>query len=76
MTHYTVAYIKNGEQYAYDTYKEGTTITEIVDELKYEMNRYGVNYDEISIFEVDNDNPAHGYQVVKIDGNYELEELV
>ena len=76
MKQYTVAYIKNGEDYAYDTYKEGTTIVEIVDDINYTMNRYGVNYDEISIFEFDDDNPAHWYQVVKIYGNYELEELV
>ena len=76
MKQYTVAYIKNGEQYAYDTYKEGTTIAEIIDELNYEMNRYGKDYDEIAIFDVNDDDPAVYFVAVKNDGNYELEELV
>lgn len=50
MKEYTVAYIKNGNDYAYDTYEPGTTIKEIVDGITYRINRYGVDFDEIAIF--------------------------
>ena len=76
MKEYTVAYIKNGEEYAYDTYKPGTTIKEILDELTYELNRYGKDCDEISIFDVNYDEPAVYYKVVTKDGKYELVEEI
>jgi hypothetical protein len=46
----TVEYIKDGEAYAYDNFIEGATISDIVKELTYNANRYGVDYDEIAIF--------------------------
>ena len=73
---YMVEYSKNGEAYAYDTYKPGTLISAIVDELNYEMNRYGVDYDEITIFESDDEESATiYYKVVNIHGNYKLVEI-
>lgn len=50
MNEYIVAYIKDTEEYACDTYKSGTTIADIIKELTYNMNRYGADYDEIAIF--------------------------
>ena len=76
MKQYTVAYIKNGEEYAYDNYISGATISDIIKELTYEMNRYGKDYDEIAIFDVNDDEPAVYFVAIKNDGNYELEELV
>lgn len=76
MKEYTVAYIKGTEQYAYDTFKPGTTIKEILDELTYEINRYGKDCDEIAIFEMDSDEPSVYYEVVTKDGKYELVEEV
>ena len=73
MKEYTVAYIKNGEEYAYDTYIAGTTLSEIVEGLTYIINRYTVDYDEIAIFETYSDEPAVYYEVVEIDGKYVLE---
>ena len=73
MKEYTVAYIKNGEEYAYDVYKPGTTLKEILEELTYNMNRYGVDYDEIAIFEMYSDEPTVYYEIVHIDGKYQLE---
>lgn len=75
MKEYTVAYIKNGEEYAYDNYISGTTIPEIVKVLTYEMNCYGVNYDEIAIFDVHDDDPAVYFVAVKNYGVYELVEM-
>lgn len=69
MKEYTVAYIKNGQEYAYDTYIAGTTVSEILDELTYNVNRYGKDYDEISIFDV-NDEDRLYYEVVEINGKY------
>ena len=76
MKEYTVAYIKDNEQYAYDTYKPGTTIKEILKELTYEINRYGKDCDEIAIFDVNDDEPPVYYEVVTKDGKYELVEEV
>lgn len=71
MKEYTVAYIKNGQKYAYDTYIAGTTVSEILDELTYNVNRYDKDYDEIEIFDVNDDEEASiYYEVVEIDGNY------
>ena len=77
MKEYTVAYIKDNEEYAYDTYICGTTIEEIVNELTYNMNRYGGDYEEIAIFDVNDIEEAnvYFYKVVNIDGHYELVEL-
>ena len=77
MKAYTVEYIKDGEAYAYDTYMPGTFISEIVGELNYQMNRYGVDYDEIAIFD-SNDDEAETiyYEVVNINGHYKLVEMV
>ena len=76
MSTYTVAYIKNGEEYAYDTYMSGATISDIIKELKYELNRYGKSCDEIAIFNVDDEAPAIHYEIVNIHGHYVLVELV
>jgi hypothetical protein len=73
MKQYTVAYIKNGEEYAYDNYMVGATISEILEVLTWEFNRYGVDYDEIAICEMDSDEPTVYYEVVEIDGKYQLE---
>ena len=73
MKEYTVAYIKNGEDYAYDTYIAGTTISEIIKELTYELNRYGKDCDEIAIFDVNDEEDTLYYKVVNIDGKYQLE---
>ena len=75
MKEYTVAYIKNGQEYAYDTYKPGTTIEEIVKELTYYMNRYGKDCDAIAIFEMDSDEPTVYYDIVNIHGHYVMVEL-
>lgn len=75
MKEYTVAYIKGTEEYAYDTYKSGATIKEIVDELTYNMNRYGVDYDEIAIYEMGSEELIVYYEVVNIHGHYLLAEL-
>ena len=74
MKEYTLAYIKNSEVYSYDTYIAGTTIEEIVKELTYNMNRYGADYNEIAIFDVNDEKEAnvYFYKVVNIDGKYEL----
>lgn len=41
MNAYTVAYIKDGEEYTYDTYMVGSTIEGIVEDLTYCINREG-----------------------------------
>ena len=76
MKEYTVAYIKDGEAYAYDNFIEGATISDIVKELTYDANRYGVDYDEIAIFEMNSDESTVYYEVVTKDGKYELVEEV
>lgn len=74
---YTVEYIKNGEAYAYDNFIEGATISDIVKELTYDANRYGVDYDEIAIFDSDDDEAETiYYEVVNLGNRYELVELV
>nr|UWF90121.1 MAG: hypothetical protein [Bacteriophage sp.] len=73
MKEYKVAYIKNGGDYAYDTYMPGTTVSEIIDELTYNMNRYGVDYDEIAIYDVNDEDDSFYYHVVNNDGKYQLE---
>lgn len=73
----TVEYIKDGEAYAYDNFIEGATISDIVKELTYNANRYGVDYDEIAIFDSDYDEAATiYYEVVNINGHYKLVEMV
>lgn len=73
---YIVAYIKNGEEYAYDYYKLGATIEEIVKELTYEFNRYGKECDEIAIFDENDEVPTIYYDIVNIHGHYVLVELI
>lgn len=87
---YSVAYIKNSEEFAhdnfidgatiefaYDNFIDGATISDIVEELTYNANRYGVDYDEIAIFDSDDAEVATVYySVVNDDGNYKLVELV
>ena len=75
---YSVEYIKNSEESAYDNFIEGATISHIVEELTYNANRYGVDYDEIAIFDTDDDEAATiYYEVVKTDdGHYKLVEMV
>ena len=73
MKEYTVAYIKDGEEYAYDYYKPGAAIKEIVDVLTYEINRYGKDCDEVSIFDTyDEEAFTFYYEVVNNYGHYEL----
>ena len=73
---YTVAYIKNGEEYAYETFEPGDTIIEVVEEILYKFNRYGTDYEAVCIFDMYNDSPFHYYEVVISDGNHELVEEV
>ena len=74
---YTVAYIKGKEEYAYDNFIEGATISDIVEELTYDANRYGVDYDEIAIFNSDDNEVATiYYEVVNDEGKYKIIELV
>lgn len=72
MKEYTVAYIKDTEDIGYDTFKPGTTIKEIVDGLIYQMNRYGVDFDEIAIFNVNDEEETFYYKVVNMRGHYIL----
>ena len=74
---YTVEYIKNGEAYAYDNFIEGATISDIVKALTYYTNRYGVDYDEIAIFDSDDDEAATVYyEVVNLGERYIFLEMV
>lgn len=76
MKSYTVVYIKGTEEYAYDNFIDGATISDIVEELTYIANRYGVDYDEIVIFKSDDEAATIYYEVVNINGHYKLVELV
>lgn len=74
---YTVAYIKNSEECARDNTNDGATISDIVEELTYNANRYGVDYDGIAIFDSDDDEAATiYYEVVNLGDRYKLVELV
>ena len=74
---YTVEYIKNGDAYAYDNFIEGATISDIVKELTYNANRYGVDYDEIAIFDpYDDETQTIYFKLVHIHGHYKLIEMV
>ena len=77
MKEYTVVYLQGTEEYARDNFIDGTTISDIVEELTYEINRYGVDYDEIAIFNSYDDEAATiYYEVVNIYGHYILAEMV
>lgn len=74
---YTVEYIKNGEAYAYDNFIEGATISDIIEELTHNANHYGVDYDEIAIFDSDDEEAATTYfEVVSLSHRYMLLEMV
>lgn len=73
---YAVAYVEDGRIVDYGIYKPGTTIKDIVKELTYESNRYGKDWDEIAIFDVNVGEPAVYCEVVTKDGKYELVEEV
>ena len=76
MKEYTVAYTKDGEEYAYDYYPGDTPINEIIEELTYELNRFGKEYDEVAIFDThDEEAFTFYYEVVNNYGHYELVEL-
>lgn len=74
MKEYTVAYIRNGKEYNYDTFIAGITISEILEEITYGLNRYGKDFDEIAIFDVNDEKEAnvYFYKVVNNDGKYDL----
>lgn len=72
MKEYTVVYIKNDEECGRDYYKPGTTISEIVDELIYDLNRYGKDCDYITIFDDNDEEDILYFKVVNINGNYVL----
>lgn len=77
MKEYKVVYFKNDEECGCDTYIEGATIDEIVKELTYELNLYGKDYDEIAIFDANDELPyIYYYEVVDIYGQYELVGIV
>ena len=71
---YTVVYIKNGEECGRDYYTPGTTISEIVDELIYELNRYDKDCEYITIFDDDDEEDILYFKVVNINGHYVLAE--
>ena len=73
---YTVVYIKGTEEYARDTYMSGATISDIVKELRYEINRYGKDCDYITIFDANNEEDIVYFKVVNIHGHYVLVKLV
>lgn len=76
MKEYTVAYIKNGEEYGdRDIYIACTTISEIVDEVIYELNLYGEDCEYITIFDANDEEDIAYYKVVNIDGKYQLEGI-
>ena len=70
---YTVAYIKDGKEYVYDNFIDGATISDIAEELTYNTNRYGVDYEEIGIFNRDGEEAETIYY---IHGYYKLVEWV
>ena len=74
MKEYIVDYIKNGEEHGRDYYTPGTTISEIVDELTYELNRYGKDCDYITIFDDNDEEDILYFKVVNINGHYVLEK--
>ena len=70
-------YIKNSEDYAYDNFIDGATISDIVEELTYIANRYGVDYVEITIYDLDDEEETTVYYaVVNIQVNYKFVEMV
>ena len=77
MKAYSVVYIKDMEEYSRDTYTPGVTVKEIVEELTYEFNRYYIQCDYITIFDI-NDEEAETiyYEVVNCGDRYMLVELV
>lgn len=75
MKEYTVVYIKDDKEYARDIYNTGTTIKDIVDELNCSMNRYGVDYDYVTIFDANNEEDIVYFKVVNINGYYVLSEM-
>ena len=72
MKEYTVVYIKDDKEYARDIYNPGTDIKDIVDELNYRMNRYGVDYDYVTIFDANNEEDIVYFKVFNVAGKYEL----
>lgn len=76
MKEYTVVYIKDMEEYSRDTYIPGVTVKEIVEELTYELNRYGKECEYITIFDANNKKDIVYFKVVNIHGHYKLDELV
>ena len=75
MKEYTVVYIKNCEEYARDTYTAGVTIADIVEELTYEINRYGKDCEYVTIFDMNDEEDISYFKVVPVDGKYKLIEL-
>lgn len=67
MEKYTVVIIKDFEDYAYDSYKQGTTINEIVDDLTY--------FDEIVILDVNDDEPSIYCDIVIKKGELETHDI-
>lgn len=75
MKEYTVVYIKNGEEYGERVIYIACTISEMVDELVYELNLYGEDCDYITIFDANDEEDIAYYKVVNIDGKYQLEGI-
>ena len=75
MKEYTVVYIKDFKEYSRHVYSPGTTIKDIVDKLNYCMNRYGVDYDYVTIFDANNEEDIVYFKVLNVDGKYELVEV-
>ena len=72
MTLYTVEYHKNNRPYCYETFNPEDSISDVIDEILYKMNRYGTDYNAVVIFENYADSLDHYYEVVKNDDEYEL----
>lgn len=52
---------------------DGSTIFDIIDELTYNFNRYGTDYDEIAIFDpYDDETQTIYFKVLNIRGLYML----
>lgn len=74
MKEYAVVYIKNCEECGRDYYTAGATISEIVDEVIDKLNRYDIDCEHITIFDVNDEKDIHYFKVLNICGYYVLSE--
>lgn len=74
MKEYAAVYIKNCEECGRDYYIVGATISEIVHELVNKLNRYDIDCEYITIFDVNDEEDIHYFKVLNICGYYVLSE--